>query len=155
MELYTIWFFVSGLSQLTQCFQGSSCSIYHYFIAFYCQISFHCMDILCNGESIYTYRISGRESLSCAILIFVFYMCYLFNISDFFQKSLLFLFDSVFWKYALGVLIVAQQKPIRLVSMRMWIWSLAWLSGSGFWHCLELGCMSKTKLRLWVAVAVS
>ena len=37
-----------------------------------------------------------------------------------------------------GVPVVAQRKPIRLVSMRMWVRSLDSLSGSGIWRCCEL-----------------
>ena len=32
--------------------------------------------------------------------------------------------------------------------MRMWIWSLAFLSGLSIWHCLELWCRSQMQLRL-------
>ena len=37
-----------------------------------------------------------------------------------------------------GVPIVAQWKRIQLVSVRMWVQSLASLNGSGIWHCHEL-----------------
>ena len=41
-----------------------------------------------------------------------------------------------------GVLAVAQRKRIQLVSMRMWVLSLASRTGSGIWHCHELWCRS-------------
>ena len=43
--------------------------------------------------------------------------------------------------------IVAQQKQIWLVPMRMRVRSLASLSGSGIQHCCELWCRSQTQLR--------
>ena len=49
---------------------------------------------------------------------------------------------------------MAQQKWIQLVSMRIWVQSLALLSGSGIQRCLELWCRSKTRLGCRVAVAV-
>ena len=50
---------------------------------------------------------------------------------------------------------MAQRKWIRLVSLRMQVWSLASLSGSGIWrHCHELWCRLKTRLRSCVVVAV-
>ena len=59
-----------------------------------------------------------------------------------------------------GVPIVAQQKWIQLVSMRMTVWSLASLSGSGIWHCCGCGShrcgLNPAWLWLWhrpVAVA--
>ena len=46
-------------------------------------------------------------------------------------------------------------KQIQLVSIRMWVWSLAWLGGSEiFWRCHELWCRLQTWLRFHVAVAV-
>ena len=51
--------------------------------------------------------------------------------------------------------VVARQKWIRLASMRMWVWSLASLSGSDIWHCCELWCRSQTWLGSGVAVAVA
>ena len=54
----------------------------------------------------------------------------------------------------MGVPVVAQHKRIQLVSMRMWIQSLASLSGSGIWHCHELWCRLQMRLRSFVAVAV-
>ena len=50
--------------------------------------------------------------------------------------------------------VVAQQKQIRLVSMRMWVWSLASFSGSGIRRCSEPWCRSKMRLGSQVAVAV-
>ena len=37
-----------------------------------------------------------------------------------------------------GVPVVAQQKGVRLIAMRMWVLSLASLSGSGIQRCCEL-----------------
>ena len=55
---------------------------------------------------------------------------------------------------SIGVPIVAQQKRIQLVSMRMWIQSLALLSGLGIQHCHELWCRLQIQLRSCSAVAV-
>ena len=54
-----------------------------------------------------------------------------------------------------GVPVVAQWKRIWLVSMRIWVRSLALLSGSNIQHCRELWCRSQTQLRSCVAVAVA
>ena len=54
----------------------------------------------------------------------------------------------------LGVPVVAQQKRIWLISMRMQVQSLALLGGSGIRHCHELWCRSQTWLRSHVAVVV-
>ena len=48
--------------------------------------------------------------------------------------------------------IVAQQKQIRLVSMRMWVLSLASISRSGIQDCQELWCRSQMLLRSHMAV---
>ena len=40
-------------------------------------------------------------------------------------------------------------KRIWLGSMRVWIWSLALLSGLRIWHCPELWCRSQTEARIW------
>ena len=53
-----------------------------------------------------------------------------------------------------GVPGTAQWKPIWLASMRTYVWSLALLSGLRIQYCCELGCMSQTRLRFWVAVAM-
>ena len=58
-------------------------------------------------------------------------------------------------KYILGVPIMAQRKQIQLVSMRMWVRSLASLSGSGIRLCCELWCKSHTWLGSFIAVAVA
>ena len=42
-----------------------------------------------------------------------------------------------------------------LVSMRMWVWSLASLSGLRIWHCHKLWCRWQTWLRSCFAVAVA
>ena len=52
------------------------------------------------------------------------------------------------------VLIVAQEKQIRLVSMRMRVLSLASFSGLRIWNCHELWCMSQMRLASQVAMAV-
>ena len=53
-----------------------------------------------------------------------------------------------------GVPVVAQRKRIQLVSMRMWVRSLAPLSVLGIWCCRELWCRSQMWLWSGVAVAV-
>ena len=53
----------------------------------------------------------------------------------------------------LGVPIMAQWKQTLPVSMRMWVWSLALLSGSGIWCYRELWCMSQ--MLLWSCGAVA
>ena len=47
-----------------------------------------------------------------------------------------------------------QQKQIRLVSVRIWIQSLASLSGLRSWGCHKLWCKSQTWLGSRIAVAV-
>ena len=49
---------------------------------------------------------------------------------------------------------VVQWKKIQLVSMRMWIPSLASFSGLGIWCCCEMRCKSQTQLGSQVSVAV-
>ena len=49
---------------------------------------------------------------------------------------------------------MAQQKGILLVTMRMWVQSLASLSRSRIQRCGELWCRSQMRLRSCVAVAV-
>ena len=58
---------------------------------------------------------------------------------------------EVIW---LGAPIVAQQKRIRLGILRLWVQSLASLSGLCIWHCHELWSRSQMWLRSCVAVAV-
>ena len=53
-----------------------------------------------------------------------------------------------------GVATVAQCKRIRLVTMRLWVQSLAFLGVLKIWHCRELWYRSQTQLRSCVAVAV-
>ena len=53
----------------------------------------------------------------------------------------------------LGFPVMAQQKRIWLVSMKMWVRSLASLSGSGIQRCCELWCRSQTQLGSHIAVA--
>ena len=49
---------------------------------------------------------------------------------------------------------MAQQKRIQLGSMRLWVRSLASLSGLRIWQCRELWCRLQTRLGSCVAVAV-
>ena len=51
-----------------------------------------------------------------------------------------------------GVPIVAS-KTIQLASMKIWVWSLAWLSGSGIQRCHKPWCRSQIQLQSQVAVA--
>ena len=53
-----------------------------------------------------------------------------------------------------GIPIVAQQKQIQLGTMRLWVLSLASLSGLRIRHCRELWCRSQMWLRSLVAVAL-
>ena len=52
-----------------------------------------------------------------------------------------------------AVPVVAQWKWIQLASMRMWVPSLASLSGSRIQHCLELWCRLQTQLGSCIAMA--
>ena len=54
----------------------------------------------------------------------------------------------------MGVPIVAQRKQIRLVTMSLWVQSMASFSGLRIQHCHELWCRWQTRLRSGVAVAV-
>ena len=54
----------------------------------------------------------------------------------------------------LGVPIVAQQKQIQLGTTRLWVQSLASLSGLKILHCHELLCRWQMWLGSCVAVAV-
>ena len=49
---------------------------------------------------------------------------------------------------------MAQWKQIQLVTMRLWVQSLASLSGLKIWHCRELWHKSQMWRRSGVAVAV-
>ena len=53
-----------------------------------------------------------------------------------------------------GVPIVAQQKPIRLGTIRLQVQSLALLSGLRIQHCYELWCRLQMQLGSGVAVAM-
>ena len=53
-----------------------------------------------------------------------------------------------------GFSVVAQWKQTPLGSMRMWVWSLALLSGLRIQPCGELWSRSQTQLRYRFAVAV-
>ena len=50
---------------------------------------------------------------------------------------------------------MAEQKQIRLVSVRIRVLSLASLSGSGIRHCQDLWCWSQTQLVSGIAVAMA
>ena len=54
----------------------------------------------------------------------------------------------------LGVPVVAQQKRIRLGTLRLRVQALASLSGLRIWHCRELWCRSQTQLGSGVTVAL-
>ena len=54
-----------------------------------------------------------------------------------------------------GVPAVVQQKRIRLGTMRLWVPSLASLSGLKIWRCHELWYRSQRQLRSGIAVAVA
>ena len=60
---------------------------------------------------------------------------------------------SIYMMY-LGVSVVAQQKQIQLVTMGLWVPSMASLSGLRIWGRGELWCKSQTRLRSSIAVAV-
>ena len=53
-----------------------------------------------------------------------------------------------------GVPVLAQQKQIQLGIMKLWVQSLALLSGLRIWCCHELWCKSQTWLGSHIAVAV-
>ena len=55
----------------------------------------------------------------------------------------------------IGNSIVAQWKRTRLVSMRMWVQSLASFTGSRIQHCCEVWCRLQMQLRSCVAVVVA
>ena len=87
-------------------------------------------------------------------LIFFFFFCFLgpclwhmetprLGVELEFQQELLMEFFKTSDE---GVLIVVQWKWIRLVSMRIWVWSLASLNGLRILHCHELWCRSKMQL---------
>ena len=73
------------------------------------------------------------------------------------------LHNSIIWgkkkkkkkKPTRGVPVVAQRKQIQLISLRMWLGSLALVGGSRIQCCQELWCRSQTQLRSCVAVAVA
>ena len=56
--------------------------------------------------------------------------------------------------YKLGVPVMAQRKRIQLRTVRLWVRSLALLSGLRIQRCRELWCRSQTQLRSGVAMAV-
>ena len=50
--------------------------------------------------------------------------------------------------------VLLNRKKIQLVSMRIWVQSLALLSGLRIRPCQRLGCRSQRQLRSGIAVAV-
>ena len=60
---------------------------------------------------------------------------------------------SIIKNSCFGVLVVAQQRRIRLGTMGLQVGSLASVSGLGIRHCCELWCGSQTWLGSGVAVA--
>ena len=58
------------------------------------------------------------------------------------------------FKDFLGIPVVAQQKQIRLETMRLRVPSLASLNGLTIWRCHNLWCSLRMQLRSRVAVAV-
>ena len=54
-----------------------------------------------------------------------------------------------------GIPVVAQQKQIQVVSMRMQVRSLASLNVLWIWRCPEMWCRSQMQLRSHAAVAVA
>ena len=57
-------------------------------------------------------------------------------------------------KKNVGVPIMAQWQWTQRVSMRTWVWSLAWLIGLRIWSCCELWWSLQTQLGSRIAVAV-
>ena len=71
------------------------------------------------------------------------------------NNELIFFFSvySIFKKHYFGVLVLAQQKRIRLGTMRLWVQYLASLSGgSRIWRCHEQWCRLQMQLGSCVAV---
>ena len=58
-------------------------------------------------------------------------------------------------KGTLGAPVVAQQKRIRLGTMKLWVRSQASLSGLRIWHCRKLWSRSHTQLGSGMAVTVA
>ena len=58
-------------------------------------------------------------------------------------------------KWILGVPVMAQWKQIQLGTIRLWVRSLALLSGLRVQHCHELWCRLQMQLGSCVAVAVA
>ena len=54
-----------------------------------------------------------------------------------------------------GVSVVVQQKQIQLGTMKLWVQSLALISGLRFWRGHELWCRSQMWLRSGVVVALA
>ena len=57
--------------------------------------------------------------------------------------------------HSTGVPVVVQQKRIRLGTMRLWVQSLASLSGFRIWHFREQWCRLQMRLESCVAVVVA
>ena len=63
--------------------------------------------------------------------------------------------DDIRIKRQGGAPIVAQQKQIQLGTMRLWVRSLASLSGLRIWRCHELWCRLQMRLGSGIVVAVA
>ena len=57
-------------------------------------------------------------------------------------------------KIYMGVPVMAQRKWIWLGTMRLWVWSLASISGLGIQGCHELWCRLQMRLRFCIAMVV-
>ena len=62
---------------------------------------------------------------------------------------------AIFRERKFGFPVVAQQKQIRLGTMKLWVLSLDLLSGFRIKHCRELWCRLQTWLGSHIAVAVA
>ena len=65
-----------------------------------------------------------------------------------------FFFIYLFKKIFLGVPVVTQWKQIQLGTVRLWVRSLASLSGLRIWFCCELWCRLQMWLKPVIVVAV-
>ena len=70
------------------------------------------------------------------------------------RMRLMHILNSLIKKKKPGLPFVAQWKGIWLVSMRMWVQSLASISGLRIQRCRELWCQLQTQLRSHIAMAV-
>ena len=61
------------------------------------------------------------------------------------RKKNFFLSCLILKFFIAGIPVMAQQKRVQIESMRMWVRSLASLSGLRIWHCHELWCRSQMR----------